>query len=320
MGQNYSSESFSDLTPYGFRYVYLNEKTYNPSGTGSISGQLVYTLIKNSLINPPPFLNDDTTVHLQTFVSSLKINQNGDIENPVVQIAYDDNPNQVNTGNLKTMMRYEKKLIPGDIPYYNSQTDNKGFYTTPTDGNKYWSPWVATSGNLSETGTLVLNNQNNEDLAKICIGDTCLSQRTLKNILLSSSSTVNYIDSPYIKDKDTGNNYCNIGYQGQISYSSDGKGLTGCNICNRGYYNDDYKSQTCKFCPSGYYCPTLGTKNKSEFQVCASGYYCPEGSIVSNPFVCPSGYYCQTGTIGPNEYRCPSGYYCPEGSIVSNQF
>jgi hypothetical protein len=310
MGNLQSELKTIDYSPNQLRRIYNDKKTFK---TG---GQYVYLIIKNGALNRP-FSNhaDDHQVHLQTFI----------VDSPakIFQMAYNSDPSVFGPGFIKSMTRYE---ITGDS----------------------WSPWSVnqadgTNANYSGTvsvdgGDLLLKNSKKTD-AKFCIGTTCLSQSALNDILIASNSSLSLlstVDTPYAKDPVTNLGACNWGYSGTISYSNDGKGLTGCVKCPSGYYKGEVGNTGCKPCDVGYYCPTGGTTNRvagspgmNLRQVqCDAGKYCPAASFEQK--ACPPGYYCPTGsatgiacasgsynsfegkTLKSDCLPCGPGYYCPE--------
>ena len=71
---------------------------------------------------------------------------------------------------------------------------------------------------------------------------------------------------------------------------------------------------SCKPCPAGYYCPSVGIEN--DFLNCTGGYFCPEGTSSPNITTrCPNGYYCKEGIGSVDEAtKCPYGRVCIEGT------
>jgi len=124
------------------------------------------------------------------------------------------------------------------------------------------------------------SHQNHNDeikTNKICIGDTCLSQEVLRDILISTNNSIQLSsNTPYVKnEKNEGT--CNKGYGGKIIYSS-GEGLSGCNKCEAGTYKSSLSNTDCIVCPEGNYCPDKGLGIHDEKIICSAGYFCPEGS------------------------------------------
>lgn len=310
MGNLQSELKTVDYSPNQLRSIYNDKKTFK---TG---GQYVYLIIQNGALSRPfPNYPDDHQVHLQTFI----------VDSPakIFQIAYNSDPGVFGSGYIKSMTRYEI-----------------------TGGNS-WSAWSLNqadgttknySGNVTiDGGDFSIDNSRSKLDAKFCIGSTCLSQSTLNDILIASNSSLSLlstVDTPYAKSIDGKSGACNWGYSGTISYSNDGKGLTGCVKCPSGYFKEVVGNTGCNPCSGGYYCPTGGTTNRAGFagmnysQVkCDPGKYCPTGSYKQT--VCPSGYYCPigsfdgiacvSGTYNPYTEKtqetdctgCGPGYYCP---------
>jgi len=310
MGNLQSELRTTDYSPNQLRNIYNNKKNVK---TG---GQYVYLIIKNIAFNQQnkPFPNspDDQQIHLQTFIV--------DSPGKIFQIAYNSDPNLFDKF-VKSMTRYE---MPNDS----------------------WSAWTANqadgtnanySGNVSvDGGDFSIINSNKKTDAKFCIGNTCLSQSALNDILIASNSSLSLlssVDTPFSKKNGTG--ACNWGYGGTISYSNDGKGLSGCVKCASGTYKFDVENSPCQPCAAGTYCDKEGTTNRKLFTAplntsaidCEAGTYCPLGSF--KQIDCPSGVYCgpgsstgifcPTGTYNSSEKRtsitdclnCGPGYYCP---------
>lgn len=290
MGNLQSELRTTDYSPNQLRNIYNNKKNVK---TG---GQYVYLIIKNIAFNQQnkPFPNspDDQQIHLQTFIV--------DSPGKIFQIAYNSDPNLFDKF-VKSMTRYE---MPNDS----------------------WSKWSANqadgtnanyAGNVSvDGGDFSIINSNKKMDAKFCIGTTCLSQSTLNDILISSNSSMSLlssVDTPFSKKDGTG--ACNWGYGGTISYSNDGKGLSGCVKCTPGTYKFDVENSSCKPCSAGTFCEKEGTTNRTTFpaplntseKVCEAGTYCPIGS--SKQTICPSGVYCGSGS--------PTGIFCPTGTYNS---
>ena len=107
-------------------------------------------------------------------------------------------------------------------------------------------------------------------------------------------------------DCDAGNN-CENG--------SDNNGPTSCPVgheCSNGFanpcpsetYQDEPNQTTCKQCPDGVYCETVGSETYSS-ERCANGYFCEKGAKRKDPTEDPNG--------NDNYGACPVGHYCQDG-------
>ena len=289
MGNLQSELKTVDFTPKQLRDIYNDKKTIK---TG---GQYVYLIIKNlSLGKPFSTYPDDHQIHLQTFIV--------DKPGKIFQIAYNSDPNLFGAGFIKSMTRSETSDTTWSVWGMNQADGTTANY----------------SGNVTvDGGDFSINNSNKKMDAKFCIGNTCLSQSTLNDILIASNSSLSLlstVDTPYAKSIDGRSGACNWGYSGTISYSNDGKGLTGCVKCPSGYFKDEVGNTGCKPCAGGYFCASEGTTNRAGFAgmntslvQCDPGKYCPTGSYKQT--VCPSGYYCPIGSF--DGIACASGYYNP---------
>lgn len=113
---------------------------------------------------------------------------------------------------------------------------------------------------------------------KICIGDTCLSQEALRDILIATNNSIQLSsNTAYVKNEDDEGS-CNKGYGGRIIYSTDGKGLSGCNKCKQGTYKPTVLNEDCIICPKGYYCPDDGGGIYIKKQKCPDGFDSEEGA------------------------------------------
>ena len=103
--------------------------------------------------------------------------------------------------------------------------------------------------------------------------------------------------------------------------------------CGQGLYNDEYAQSSCKNCPAGYECLSIGM---SEPAICSAGTYRPSSQIQLQCIECSEGTYnpnqgsissdscvnCTAGIVcnmsgAPNQdssYPCPAGYYCLSGT------
>jgi len=128
---------------------------------------------------------------------------------------------------------------------------------------------------------------------KICIGDTCLSQETLRDMLIATNNSIQLSsNTPYVKnEKNEGS--CNKGYGGRIIYSTDGKGLSGCNKCRPGTYKSSTSNEDCSICPPGYYCPDDGGGIYNISRKCEKGFFCPTGSYEKQK--CKDGFDSEEG-------------------------
>ena len=111
---------------------------------------------------------------------------------------------------------------------------------------------------MGQTNSRQNNNYDEIKAEKICIGDTCLSRDLLREILIATNNSIQLSsNTPYVKnEKNEGS--CNKGYGGKIIYSTDGKGLSGCNKCKPGTYKSLVSNDDCIKCQKGYYCPDYG--------------------------------------------------------------
>lgn len=128
---------------------------------------------------------------------------------------------------------------------------------------------------------------------KICIGETCLSQSALRDILIATNNSIQLSsNTPYVKNE-TNEGSCNKGYGGQINYSKEGNGLSGCDKCKAGTYKSFVSNTNCIECPEGYYCPDNGIGIYDKLIICDAGYFCPKGSTEKK--LCPEGKMSEAG-------------------------
>ena len=129
------------------------------------------------------------------------------------------------------------------------------------------------------------NSRDEIKTNKICIGDTCLSEASLRDILIATNNSIQLSsNAPYVKNENNEGS-CNKGYEGKIMYTNDG--LSGCNKCNRGTYKSSVSNGDCIKCPEGYYCPDNGLGIYDKNIICSKGFFCPKGSHEQKP--CPEG-------------------------------
>jgi hypothetical protein len=81
--------------------------------------------------------------------------------------------------------------------------------------------------------------------------------------------------------------------------------------CAPGTYQNEFGNDTCKICPSGFFC-TINTSAPFE---CPIGHYCPDGTKYANEFPCEAGSYSPFRGAGEC-LQCPAGQWCDYGSII----
>ena len=83
-------------------------------------------------------------------------------------------------------------------------------------------------------------------------------------------------------------------------------------VCQSGRYQDEIQKDSCKICPSGYYCDNKDDLSSFNSYVCPKGYFCPNGTRYATEFGCPNGTYGNETLFHSAEQciSCPPGKYC----------
>ena len=76
-------------------------------------------------------------------------------------------------------------------------------------------------------------------------------------------------------------------------------------VCPPGSYQDEPVSESCKTCPTGFFCNSFETNTA-----------CIESTLgIITPSPCPEGYYCPENTSSMTQYPCPEGTFSDRANL-----